>query len=157
MAEPDRFSELFAVIEDYSTREYVYQDKALQVITGAYGFMFEKEDMPDARPILDRILEQYDFVFTNIDSGRLDPLSVEAVVKAALYREEHMEWGINRLGKILEGLFRRSRADESYPDSAYSEDARVVLRGLERIVNGSILEDIVEELNEVANGGTDAP
>ena len=151
MAEPEKFSDLFAVIASYATREYDYQDKALQVIAGAYGFMFEEEDMPDARPVVDEILSQYDFVFTNIESGRLDPLSVEAVVKVALYQHEFMEWGINRLGKILEGLFRRSRADETYPDSAYSEDARVVLRGLERIVNGSILEDIVEELNEGAN------
>ena len=64
------------------------------------------------------------------------------MVKVALYREEYMEWGLNTLGRILEGLFRRSRADETYED--YLEDARVVIRGLERIITGSVLEEIVE-------------
>jgi hypothetical protein len=144
MTEPGnaKFSELFQVIEDYSRREYDYQDKALQIIAGSYVFMFEREDMPDARPVLDEILGQYAYVFTTVERGNLDPLSVDAVVKVALYREEYMEWGINRLGKVLEGIFRRSRTDETYED--YEDDAKVVLRGLERIVIGSILEEIVE-------------
>lgn len=145
MAEaPDhnKYSDLFRVIEDYAGREYDYQDKALQVIAGAYVFMFEPEDMPDARPILDNILGQYDYVFTNLERGNLDPLSVDAVVRVALYTDEYMEWGVNRLGKILEGLLRRSQTDENYED--YVEDARVVLRGLETIVTGSFLEELVE-------------
>ncbi|MGB3684091.1 MAG: hypothetical protein WA990_16560 [Rubrobacteraceae bacterium] len=145
MAEaPDhkKYSELFEVIEDYANREYDYQDKALQVISGAYVFMFEPEDMPDARPILDGILSQYDYVFTNLERGNLDPLSVDAVVRVALYADEYMEWGVNRLGKILEGLLRRSQTDESYVD--YVEDARVVLRGFETIITGSFLEELVE-------------
>ena len=132
-----KFSELFGVIEDYAQREYHYQDKALQVIVGSYVFMFESEDMPDARPVLDGILEQYDYVFTTLERGNLDPLSVDAVVKVALYREEYMDWGINRLGRMLEGLFQRSRADETYED--YTQDAAVVIRGLERIITGSVL------------------
>ena len=44
----NKYSELFEVIEGYARREYDYQDKALQVIAGAYVFMFEPEDMPDA-------------------------------------------------------------------------------------------------------------
>ena len=137
-----KYSDLFGVIEDYAGREYDYQDKALQVIAGAYVFMFEPEDMPDARPTVDRILEQYDYVYTNLERGNLDPLSVDAVVRVALYADEYMEWGINRLGRILEGLLRRSQTDESYED--YVEDARVVLRGLETIVTGSFLEELVE-------------
>ena len=43
---------------------------------------------------------------------------------------------------MLTGLFRRSRTDETYTD--YVEDTRVVIRGLEDIVAGSVLEDIVE-------------
>ncbi len=144
-AENGKFSELFDVIESYAGREYDYQDKALQIIAGAYVFMFEAEDMPDVRPLIDGILEQYDYVFTTLERGNLDPLSIEAVVKVALYRDEHMEWGINRLGKTLEGLFRRSRTDETYED--YVEDAQIVLRGLERIVTGSVLDDIVEAAN----------
>ena len=138
-----KFSELFEVIRDYSQREYDYQDKALQVLAGSYTFMFESEDMPDARGVVDDILSQYDYVFTTLERGNLDPLSVDAVVKVALYKEEYMEWGINRLGMILEGLFRRSRADDTYSD--YVTDAKIVIRGLERMVAGSILEEILEE------------
>jgi hypothetical protein len=142
----DKFSELFEVIRDYSKREYDYQDKALQVIAGAYVFMFESQDMPDARAVVDDILGQYDYVFTTVERGNLDPLSVDAVVRVALYSEVYTEWGINRLGRILEGLFRRSRTDEAYSD--YVEDAGVVIRGLESIVAGSVLEEIVESAEE---------
>ena len=140
-----KFSELFEVIQDYAKREYDYQDKALQVLAGSYTFMFESEDMPDARGVIDEILGQYDYVFTTIERGNLDPLSVDAVVKVALYKEEYMEWGLNRLGMILEGLYRRSRTDETYAD--YVTDANIVIRGLERVVTGSVLEEIVEGNN----------
>jgi hypothetical protein len=128
MTEPDnaKFTELFGVITAYSQGGYFHQDKALQIIAGTYVFMFEKEEMPDARPIVDGILEQYDYVFTTLERGNLDPLSVDAVVRVALYRDEYMEWGINRLGRILQCLHRRSRADESYAD--YVEDSALVIR-----------------------------
>src|SRR5215208_391301 len=135
-----KFSELFEVIRDYSQREYDYQDKALQVLAGSYTFMFESEDMPDARGVVDDILSQYDYVFTTVERGNLDPLSVDAVVRVALYSEEYTAWGINRLGKILEGLFRRARTDETYSDDV--EDARIGIGGLESIVAGSVLEEI---------------
>ena len=144
-AKASKFSELFEVIESYSKREYDYQDKALQVIAGSYSFMFESEDMPDARGVVDDILSQYDYVFATLERGNLDPLSVDAVVRVALYREEYTEWGLNRLCKILEGVHRRSRTLETYSD--YAEDARVVINGLEKIVAGSILEEIVEATN----------
>src|ERR671932_2740158 len=120
MAEPNdaQFTELFEVIEAYSRGGYFHQDKALQIIAGTYIFMFEREDMPDARPVVDGILEQYDYVFTTLERGNLDPLSIDAVVRVALYREEYMEWGLNRLGKILEGVYRRSRTLEAYSDYA---------------------------------------
>jgi hypothetical protein len=142
----EKFRELFEVIRDYSKRAYDYQDKALQVIAGSYVFMFESENMPDARGVVDDILSQYNYVFTTVERGNLDPLSVDAVVRVALYSEEYTEWGINRLGRILEGLFRRSRTDETYSD--YVTDARVVIRGLEQIVAGSVLEEIVEEATD---------
>jgi hypothetical protein len=147
MTESDdaKFTELFEVIRSYSRKGYDHQDKALQIIAGTYVFMFEKEEMPDARPIVDGILEQYDYVFTTLERGNLDPLSVDAVVRVALYRDEYMEWGINRLGRILQCLHRRSRADESYAD--YVEDSALVIRGLESIVAGSALEEIVEGVN----------
>ncbi len=145
-ADEAKFTELFEVIEAYSQRDYYHQDKALQIIAGTYVFMFEKEDMPDVRPIVDDILEQYDYVFTTMERGNLDPLSVDAVVRVALYKDEYTEWGINRLGRILESLHRRSSGDESYAD--FVEDAAVVIRGLENIVAGSALEEIVEAANE---------
>ncbi len=144
-ARNEKFPELFEVIKTYAGRDYDHHDKALQIIAGTYVFMFESEDMPDIRPVVDKILDQYDYVYTTIERGNLDPLSVDAVVRVANYKEEYMEWGINRLGRMLEGLFRRSRVDDTYAD--YVEDARVVIRGLERIVVGSALEDILE------NGG----
>ena len=143
--EDAKFTELFEVIRAYSSRGYYYQDKALQIITGTYIFMFEEEEMPDVRPVVDDILRQYDYVFTTLERGNLDPLSVDAVVRVALYNEEYIEWGINRLGRILESLHRRSRADESYLD--FVEDAAVVISGLENIVAGSALEEIVEGAN----------
>jgi len=144
MTEPDdaKFTDLFEVIEAYSRRGYDHQDKALQIIAGTYVFMFEQEEMPDVRPIVDDILGQYDYVFTTLERGNLDPLSVDAVVRVALYKDEYTQWGINRLGRILESLYRRSHADENYVD--YVEDAGVVIRGLENIVAGSALEEIVE-------------
>ena len=147
MTEPDntRFTELFEVIKAYAQGGYFHQDKALQIIAGTYVFMFEREDMPDARPVVDGILEQYDYVFTTLERGNLDPLSVDAVVRVALYKDEYMEWGINRLGRILESLHRRSRADETYTD--FVEDSAVVIRGLESIIAGSALEEIVESAN----------
>jgi hypothetical protein len=140
------FSELFEVIRNYSKREHHYQDKALQGISGAYVFKFENQEMPDARGVVDDILGQYDYVFTTVERGNLDPLSVDAVVRVALYSEEYTEWGINRLGRILEGLLRRSHTDETYSD--YMEDAGVVIRGLESIVAGSVLEEIVEAADD---------
>ena len=147
MTEPDnaRFSELFEVIETYSRKGYYHQDKALQIIAGTYVLMFEAEEMPDARPVVDAILEQYDYVFTTLERGNLDPLSVDAVVRVALYKDDYTEWGINRLGRMLESLHRRSRNDELYLD--YVEDSRVVIRGLESMVLGSALEELVEAAN----------
>jgi len=144
MTESDdaKFPELFEVIRTYAARDYAHQDKALQIIAGTYVFMFEREEMPDARPLVDEILDQYDYVFTTLERGNLDPLSVDAVVRVALYKDEYTEWGINRLGRILENLHRRSRTDENYAD--YVEDSAVVIRGLESIVAGSALEKIVE-------------
>jgi hypothetical protein len=82
--EDAKFTELFEVIRAYSSRGYYYQDKALQIIAGTYVFMFEEEEMPDVRPVVDDILRQYDYVFTTLERGNLDPLSIDAVVRVAL-------------------------------------------------------------------------
>src|SRR3712207_9289235 len=69
----------------------LFRSKALQVIVGSYVFMFESQDMPDARGVVDEILSQYDYVFTTMERGNLDPMSVDAVVRVALYSEEYRE------------------------------------------------------------------
>lgn len=155
-----KFAELFEVIESYSQQDYDHHHKALQVISGAYRFQFESEDMPDARPLVDRILERYDYVMTILELDKLDPMAVDAVVKVALYSEQYMSWGVNRLGKMLEGLLNRLQMDESYTYEEYAEDARVVIQGLEEVVLGSAveeyvknrLEDVLEQVSETEPG-----
>ena len=96
--------------------------------------MFEMEEMPDARGVVDGILEQYDYVFTTLERGNLDPLSVDAVVRVALYRDEYTEWGINRLG----GSWRASTvAPAPTRPTPTSSRTGVVIRGLESIIAGS--------------------
>ena len=92
VAEPaggGKFSELFEVITKYSQGDYDHQEQALRVIAGVYDVPFESEVMPDARQVVDDILGQHDWVFTIDESGHtLDPHSIDAVVRVALYREE---------------------------------------------------------------------
>jgi hypothetical protein len=143
------FSELFEVITKYSQMDYEHQEKALRVIAGIYDVPFESETMPDARQVVDDILGQHDYVFTIDESGHtLDPRSIDAVVRVALYREENREWGINRLSRMLEGLVRRLNTEEGYPD--YVEDSARVIEGLQTVVSGALVEEIVEELVEIA-------
>lgn len=144
-----KFSELFEVITKYSQGDYHYQQKALRVIAGVYEVPLEDEAMPDARQVIDDVLGQHDYLFTLGGGNRgLDPHSVDAVVRVALYREENREWGINRLSRILEGLVRRLNAEEDYPD--YVEDTAQVITGLQTIVSGSLAEEIAEDLEEIA-------
>ena len=152
----DKFSELFGVITKYSQGDYDHQQKALRVIAGVYEVPLEAEAMPASNQVVDDILGPHDSVFPIGGGNRgLDPHSVDAVVRVALYREENREWGINRLGRILEGLVRRLNAEEDYPD--YVEDTARVITGLQTIVSGSLAEEIAEDLEEIAEdiaGGT---
>lgn len=68
------------------------------------------------------------------------------MVRVALYQEESREWGVNRLGRILEALLRRLSTEEGYPD--YVEDTARVMTGLETVMSGALAEEIVEELAE---------
>jgi hypothetical protein len=143
--EESKFSELFGVITKYSQGDHDYQKKALQVIAGIYEVPLEIEPMPNAKQVVDDILGQYDYVFPIDESGGgLDPHSVDAVVRVALYEEENREWGINRLSRTLEGLVKRLNTEEGYPD--YVEDSDPVMNGLRTVVAGSLAEEIVEEI-----------
>ncbi len=150
MTEPtgeSKFSELFKVITTYSQGDHDHQEKALRVIAGAYDVPLEAEPMPNARQVVDDILGQHDYVFPILDSGGgLDPHSIDAVVRVALYQEENREWGTNRLSRMLEGLLRRLNTEEGYPD--YVEDTARVMTGLEAVVSGVLAEEIVEDLAE---------
>src|SRR4051812_17707342 len=159
MAEPtsgEKFSELFGVITKYSQGDYHLQQKALRVISGVYEVPLEAEAMPDAKQVVDDILGQHEYVFP-MGGGNLglDPHSVDAVVRVALYREENREWGINRLSRVLEGLVGRLNGEEDYPE--YVGDTARVITGLQTIVSGSLAEEIAEDLEEMAEyieGGT---
>ncbi len=156
MTEPSnggKFSELFEVITTYSQRDHAHQQKALRVIAGVYEVPLEAEAMPDVKQVVDDILGQHDYVFTGSDSERLDPHSVDAVVRVALYSEENRQWGINRLSRMLEGLIRRLRTEEGYPE--YVEDSAKIITGLQTIVSGALAEEIVEDLEEMAGDATD--
>jgi len=143
------FTELFEVITKYSQMDHDRQEKALRVIAAIYDVPFEAETMPDAKQVIDDILGQHDYVFTIDESGHtLDPRSIEAVVRVALYREENRKWGINRLSRMLEGLVRKLNTKEGYPD--YVEDSARVIEGLQTVVSGALAEEIVEGLVEIA-------
>ena len=143
------FTELFEVITKYSQMDHDHQEKALRVIAAIYDVPFEAETMADAKQVIDDILGQHDYVFTIDESGHtLDPRSIEAVVRVALYREENREWGINRLSRMLEGLVRKLNTKEGYPD--YVEDSARVIEGLQTVVSGALAEEIVEDLVEIA-------
>jgi hypothetical protein len=150
MTEPtgeSKFLDLFKVITTYSKGDHDHQEKALRVIAGAYDMPLEAEPMPNARQVVDDILGQHDYVFPILGSGGgLDPHSVDAVVRVALYQEENREWGINRLSRMLGGLLRRLNSEEGYPD--YVEDTARVMTGLETVVSGALAEEIVEDLAE---------
>ncbi len=142
------FSELFDLIRNYAKRDRDHQEKALRLITVAYEGSPEVEGMPDARQAVDDILERHDYVFPTSGLGTLDPRSVDAVVRVALYEEGNREWGIDRLGRMLQGLVRRLDAEGGYPE--YAEDTSVVMTGLQTVVTGALMEELVEDLQEIA-------
>ena len=146
--EGGRFSELFELIGDYARRDHAHQEKALRLISVAYEGASEVEGMPDARQAVDDILSGYDYVFPVSGLGALDPRSVDAVVRVALYEESNRGWGIDRLGRMLQGLVRRLDAEGGY--HSYEEDTNTVMAGLRTVVTGVLEEELVEDLQEIA-------
>ncbi len=142
------FPELFGLIEDYARRDRAHQEKALRLINVAYEGAPEVEGMPDARQAVDEILSGHDYVFPASGLGALEPRSVDAVVRVALYEQGNREWGIDRLCRMLQGLVRRLDAEGGYPD--YQEDTNAVMTGLRTVVTGVLVEELVEDLEELA-------
>ncbi len=106
------------------------------------------EGMPDVRQAVDDILSGHDYVFPTSGLGALDPRSVDAVVRVALYEQGNREWGIDRLAKMLQGLVRRLDAEGGY--HSYEEDTNVVMAGLRTVVTGVLVKELVEDLQEIA-------
>ncbi len=143
-----RFPELFELIADYARRDRAHQEKALRLINVAYEGPPDVEGMPDARQAVDDILSGNDYVFPTSGLGTLEPRSVDAVVRVALYEQGNREWGIDRLSKMLQGLVRRLDAEGGY--HSYEEDTNVVMAGLRTVVTGVLVEELVEDLEELA-------
>ncbi len=89
----------------------------------------------------------HDYVFPMSGLGALEQRSVDAVVRVALYEEGNRGWGIDRLSRMLQGLVRRLDAEGGY--HSY-EDTEVVVAGLRTVVTGVLVEELVEDLEELA-------
>ena len=139
------FPELFEVIQDYAQRDYNHQVKALRVISAAYLPLFEVPPMPDARQVVEDVLNRNDFLLTDPETGRMEPASVDAVVSVATSRldEEDLKWGVGCLLNVMDALKRRTQS-EGY--ETYVLDADEVLDGLRTILAADIVENVIEDI-----------
>ncbi len=141
------FPELFEVIKDYAGRDRAHQVKALRVVAAAYLPMFEVPPLPDAREVVEGILEGNGFLLTSPETGEIEPAMVDAVVSVATSRlvEEDIEWGARCLMRVMDALGRRAQT-EGY--ETYALDADEVIDGLQTILAADIAEDIIEDAVE---------
>ena len=139
------FPELFGVIQDYARRDHNHQVKALRVIAAAYLPLFEVPPMPDARQVVEDVLNRNDFLLTDPETGRMEPASVDAVVSVATSRldEEDLKWGVGCLLNVMDALKRRTQS-EGY--ETYVLDADEVLDGLRTILAADIVENVIEDI-----------
>ena len=150
MTEPTNggaFPELFGVIRDYAQGDHDHQVKALRVAAAAYLPMYEAPPMPDAREVVEGVLNRNGFLLTNPETGGLEPASVDAVVSVAtsILDEEDLKWGAGCLMRMMDALRRRAQ-DEGY--ETFVLDADEVLDGLETILAADIVEDVIEDALE---------
>jgi hypothetical protein len=150
MTEPTNggaFPELFGVIRDYAQGDHDHQVKALRVVAAAYLPMYGAPPMPDAREVVEGVLNRNGFLLTNPETGGIEPSSVDAVVSVATSRldEEDLKWGAGCLMSMIDALRRRAQ-DEGY--ETFVLDADEVLDGLETILAADIVEDVIEETLE---------
>jgi hypothetical protein len=149
------FEELFGVIARYSEGDYDHQVKALQTLAATYSPLFETPAMPDARAVVEGILERHDYLVETPGRGGLEPASVDAVVSVATSRldDAEMKWGANLLLHVMEALGRRAR-EEGY--ETYVLDARVVLDAMDALLAVDIAEDMITDSQEISEGIPDA-
>ena len=143
------FPELFGVVRDYAQGDDAHQVQALRVIAAAYLPMFEAPPMPDAREVVEGVLATNGFLLTNVETGGIEPSSVDAVVSVATSQldEDDLEWGAGCLMAMMDALRQRAQ-EEGY--ETFVIDAQEVLDGLETILTADIVEDVVEEALEEA-------
>jgi hypothetical protein len=141
------FPELFEVIQGYAQRNYSHQVKALRIIAAAYLPLFEVSPMPDAKQVVEDVLNRNKFLLSDPETGQLEPASVDAVVSVATSRlvEEDLKWGASCLLNIMDALRRRAQS-EGY--ETYVLDADEVLDGLETILAADIAEHVIEDIVE---------
>jgi hypothetical protein len=146
-ADGGAFPELFGVIQDYAQRDHNHQVEALRIIAAAYLPLYEIPPMPDARQVVEDVLDRNGFLVTDPETGELEPASVDAVVSVATSRldEEDLKWGAGCLLNVMDALRRRVQ-DEGY--ETYVLDADEVLDGLETILAADIVEDVIEDVLE---------
>jgi hypothetical protein len=146
-ADGGAFPELFGVIQDYAQRDHNHQVEALRIIAAAYLPLYEIPPMPDARQVVEDVLDRNGFLVTDPETGQLEPASVDAVVSVATSRldEEDLKWGAGCLLNVMDALRRRVQ-DEGY--ETYVLDADEVLDGLETILAADIVEDVIEDVLE---------
>ena len=146
-ADGGAFPELFGVIQDYARRDHNHQVEALRIIAAAYLPLYEIPPMPDARQVVEDVLDRNGFLVTDPETGELEPASVDAVVSVATSRldEEDLKWGAGCLLNVMDALRRRVQ-DEGY--ETYVLDADEVLDGLETILAADIVEDVIEDVLE---------
>ena len=144
-ADGGAFPELFEVIQDYARRDHNHQVKALRVIAAAYLPLSEVPPMPDAKQLVEDVLNRNGFLLTDPQTGQLEPASVDAVVSVATSRlaEEDLRWGAGCLLNVMDALRNRVQS-EGY--ATYVLDADDVLDGLEAILAADIVEDVIEDI-----------
>ena len=152
MTEPingETFPELFGVIRDYAQGDDDHQVKALRVIAAAYLPMYGAPTMPDAKEVVEGVLNRNGFLLTSPETGGIEPSSVDAVVSVATSRldDADLEWGAGCLMSMMDALRQRAEV-EGY--ETFVLDAEEVLDGLEAILAADIVEDVVEEAIEEA-------
>jgi hypothetical protein len=142
-ADGGAFPELFGVIRDYAQGDRDHQVKALRVVAAAYLPMHGAPPMPDAREVVEGVLNRSGFLLTNPETGGIEPSSVDAVVSVATSRldEGDLKWGAGCLMSMMDALSRRAQ-DQGY--ETFVLDADEVLDGLETILAADIVEDVLE-------------
>lgn len=141
------FPELFEVIRGYAQGDHAHQVQALRVIAAAYLPVYEAPSMPDARVVVEGVLNRHGFLLTSPETGGIEPSSVDAVVSVATSRldEEDLRWGAGCLMSMVDALRQRAQ-EEGY--ETFVLDADEVLDGLQTILAADIVEDVVEDVLE---------